>query len=187
MGSFKEIFIDLLKIIADLTAFTMKNFINIGKSINISIIYNRNGNENFGIFYGDGDNFYKDIELNFEYPGDIIKNLANITDIYRVGSTFILSVLPRTYEQSVCLPVICAFNKPPNDITPKGYRVDYYEIQITLLPNKVEILYRAWLLGPNGTPMYQFEDLGNPKSFYWFGSTNSPYAAETYDRIIDDN
>ncbi|UNK44002.1 hypothetical protein MNO14_08130 [Luteimonas sp. S4-F44] len=169
---FMQIAPDVLKILSDLLGFTLKNYVNFDKNVRITLRSDTFPRKKYYLYYGKGEFFYRDDEVVFDSTQH---NELHIPDDREdaFGSAFIISEDPKRIERCVSVAPILGFDRPKNDITPGKQRVDYYQILVNIRESGVDITYRAYLLGPNGTPSYQHEDLKTICGIQWWDGRSS--------------
>ena len=165
---FMEIASDVLSIIANITKFAMKNYVNFDLPVALTIKNFRvQTNLQYKLYYGNDEYFY-DSGINFNPTADDPE--IRITDeeqVDKLGSALLITIPNREEAYTVLIAPITAFQKPKNDITPSRRKIWKYEVVVELYLAHVIVKYYGDWLGPNGTPSYQKELLYSDTYQWW--------------------
>lgn len=178
---FIQIAPDVLSILQKITGFTMKNFVNFDKKVSIKLINSRVTDKVYKLYCGDHEYFYLNNNATFD-PSKNNPLVISASDLVNdIGSAIVISEDPLVYSTTVCVGPICAFNRPRADVTPNGYAVDYYQIEISLQPREVVVSYYAYTLH-NSLPTYKREYLYEDR-YPWWGHILIPETKDIWSRI----
>lgn len=178
---FMKIAPDVLNILKKLTGLALNLSPKTEKKISIRFQNLRSDTLSYEFYFGDGEyyKFYKDTRFIPVNKNPLVINDEDL--IKKLGNTFVI-----LSENGACMTAVTpmlAFKKLKSDITPSGYAVDYYSIDINLTDRSVQVNYYAYKLGPNGSPTYKKEYL-RMDEYPWWPRTRTDDEQKIFDKMI---